>query len=120
MRKVLVLALALAGLAGGARADDEAMREANRKDIRCVLAMTVIMRDEAARSSAAVGLYYFAGRIEVRDPALDLTSAMKREASRMQNSEWRGEMQRCGAELQAKTKSFDDLKVAFGKRGVGR
>ena len=38
----------------------------------------------------------------------------------MQNMEWRGEMQRCGAALQAKTKSFDDVKAAFGQRGVGR
>jgi hypothetical protein len=120
MRKALILAAALAALAGIARAEDPTPADANRADVRCMLTMTLIMRDEAYKQSAAVGLYYFAGRVEARDPSLDMTQAMRREASRMQNSEWKGEIQRCGAEVQAKTKAFEDLKEAFGRRGVGR
>ena len=82
--------------------------------------MTIIMRDEAYKQSAAVGLYYFAGRIEARDANVDLAAAMKREAAGIQNSQWQGEIQRCGAALQTKTKSLEDLKTAFGGRGVGR
>jgi len=120
VRKMLILAAAMAALAGTAQAEDPTPSEANRADVRCMLTMTLIMRDEAYKQSAAVGLYYFAGRLEARDPSVDMTQAMRREASRMQNSEWKGEIQRCGAEVQAKTKAFEDMKEAFGRRGVGR
>jgi len=122
MRKLLILAGALAAVATAARAEDDALIEANRADVRCVLAMSIIMRDDAYRQSGAVGLYYFAGRIEARDPNVDLAAAMKREAARMQNSQYQGEIQRCGAAVQTKTKSLEDLKAAFGggRRGVGR
>jgi hypothetical protein len=120
MRKVLVAAAALAALAGAARAEDAASADANRSDVRCMLAMTVIMRDDSYKQSATVGLYYFAGRLEARDAGLDLAQAMRREASRMQNREWQGEIQRCGAEVQAKTKAFEAVKAAFSGRGLGR
>lgn len=115
-----MLAAAAAALAVGAHAEEDAARQANRDDLRCALAMTVIMRDEAYRQSATVGLYYFMGKLEARDPAIDLAQAMRREASSMQNSQWQGEIQRCGAALQAKTKALEDLKGAFASRGVGR
>ena len=120
MRKALILAAALAALAVPASAQDEAVREASKADVRCALAMTAIMRDEAYKQSATVGLYYFAGRIEARDPSVDLAQAMRREAGKMQNSEWAGEIQRCGAELQVKTKSFEAVRDAFSPRGTGR
>jgi hypothetical protein len=109
----------VAALAGAARAQDAAL-QANRDDLRCALAMTVIMKDDAYRQSATVGLYYFVGRLEARDPNLDLAQSMRREAASMQSSQWQGEIQRCGAALQVKTKNLEDLKGAFGARGVGR
>jgi len=120
MRTVLSLAAAVAALAGVSQAQDDAARQANKDDVRCALAMTVIMKDDAYRQSATVGLYYFVGRIEARDPNLDLAQSMRREAAAMQNSQWQAEIQRCGAALQAKTKDLEDLKGAFGARGVGR
>lgn len=121
MRKVLTLAGALAALATTAAAQDDAAKQATKDDLRCVLAMTVIMKDDAYRQSATVGLYYFVGRLEAREPTLDLAQSMRREAASMQNSQWQGEIQRCGAALQAKTKNLEDLKEAFGnRRGVGR
>jgi hypothetical protein len=113
------LAAALAAFATTAAAEDDAVKDANRADARCVLAMTVIMRDEAYRQSAAVGIYYFAGRIEARDATVDLASAVRREAGAMQSSQYKAEIARCGAALQAKTKSLEELKGAFGHRGVG-
>ena len=119
MRKVLLTVAVVAALAGSARAEDS-VADANRNDVRCALAMTVIMRDETYKQSATVGLYYFAGRLEARDAGLDLAQAMRREASRMQNRDWASELQRCGAEVQAKTKAFEAVKEAFQARGVGR
>lgn len=120
MGKMLLLAAAMTACAVGARAEEDAAKQASRDDLRCALAMTVIMRDEAYRQSATVGLYYFVGKLEARDPAIDLAQAMRREASSMQNSQWQGEIQRCGAALQAKTRALEELKGAFGARGVGR
>lgn len=120
MRKMLLLAAAASACAVAARAQDDSAKQATREDLRCALAMTVIMRDEAFRQSATVGLYYFVGKLEARDPTIDLAQAMRREASSMQNSQWQGEIQRCGAALQAKTKALEDLKGAFAARGVGR
>lgn len=122
MRKAPVLAIVLAAFAQlptSAQAQEET-RDATRADLRCALTMTVIMRDEQYRQSAGYGLYYFVGRLEARDPSLDLTSALRREAGQMQSSQWNGEIQRCAAEVQAKTKSLEDLKTAFAKRGTGR
>lgn len=120
MRKVLALAAGVAAFSTMARAEDDGVRKANREDVRCALAMTVMMRDEAYRQPAALGLYYFVGRLKAREPEIELAQAMRREAAGMQNSEWKGEFQRCGAAVQAETQALEDLKGAFQSRGVGR
>ena len=125
MRKVLVLAVALAALtiacwATVAWAEDEAARDATRADVRCVLAMTIVMRDDTYRSAGALGLYYFSGRIDARNPDIDLAEAVRHEARQMQSSQYAVEIRRCNEAVQAKVKSFEAFKAAFEKRGVGR
>ena len=114
------MAVALSALATAAYAEDESARDANRADVRCVLAMTIVMRDDTYRAAGALGLYYFAGRLDARNSNIDLAAAVRREASQMRSSEYDVEIRRCNEIVQGKVKAFEDFKAAFAKRGVGR
>jgi hypothetical protein len=90
-------------------------------DLRCVLAMYATSRNPQLAQGAGVALLYYAGRIEGRDPALDLTSAMIKEAQRMSASDYSFNARRCGDEVKAKGEALKAAGQSLQqvKRGVG-
>lgn len=74
MKRILIAGLALALSAGGASArspQNPPLDKAYRDDVSCaVLYMAVAAKGEDA-ASAALGFYYFIGRLEGRRPAVD-------------------------------------------------
>jgi hypothetical protein len=117
--RALILAGLLAATAVVARADDDTLREANRADVRCVIGMSVMSRNEQYKSWGTTGLFFFAGRVEGRDPAIDLERAIKREVGQMRPAEYQEEIQRCSAQLGEKSRAFEAMKPK-DPRGVGR
>lgn len=113
---VLAGALLLPATAQADKSDDM------QADIRCMLAMYATSRNPQLAQGAGVALLYFAGRIEGREPGLDLAEAMRKEAQRMSPSDYSFNARRCGDEVKAK----GELLRAAGqslqqqnKRGVG-
>ena len=99
--KIIVIAALTAALfaPGVARADKE---EDMQADLRCMLAMYATARNPQLAQGAGVALLYYVGRIEARDPALDLAAAMRKEAQRMSASDYSFNARRCGDEVKAK------------------
>ncbi|WP_340645280.1 hypothetical protein [Phenylobacterium sp.] len=68
--------------------------------------------DEAEKGSLAIGLFYYQGRIEGREPALDFASAFKREMLSIPDEAIEPELKRCSDALQASSKEMQ----AIGQR----
>ena len=114
---IAVLA-ALLALPGPAWADKE---EDMQADLRCMLAMYATSRNPQFAQGAGVALLYYAGRIEGRDPSLDLAAAMRKEAQRMNASDYSFNAKRCGDEVKAKGEVLKAAGEALSatRRGVG-
>ena len=104
------------GAAGQARAADEWAMGA---DVRCVSAFASLISNPQYKDNATIGMFYYLGRIEGRDPTYDLAKGLAQVRSTVQN-QIASEAQRCGAEVKAKNET---LKAIGGqqpqKRGVG-
>ena len=120
MKTVIIAAFAAALLLPGtaqANRDDDM-----QADLRCVLAMYATARNPQLAQGAGVALLYYAGRIEGRDPALDLTAALAKEAQRMNASDYSFNARRCGDEVKAKgevVKAVGQSLQQVNRRGVG-
>jgi hypothetical protein len=111
----LLAACAVLLCAGGARAQDAEAQ--TRSDVRCFIAMGALGQSAQYKQASTVGVFYFAGRIEGRDPDFDLKRAVRAEAGRMGATEYAGEIKRCGDLVRAKGEAMTDM--APPKRGVG-
>lgn len=111
-----VTATALASAAGGgAHAEDLTVT-----DLRCVVAFTVLVNNPTYHDAAASGIFYFLGRVEGREPQLDLAHALHDTRRGMQAGDFLTEAQRCGAVLKAKNDSLKAMNSSvLQKRGVG-
>ena len=118
--KRLMFAGLLAALSTTASAQDDAGRDANRADLRCFLGMSVMAKNPTYKEWATFGMFFYSGRIEGREPGINLASALKREASQMRGPEYPEEIKRCSDGLGEKSRSLEALKSAFQPRGVGR
>jgi hypothetical protein len=120
MKTIGIAILAAALLApAAAQANSEDDMQA---DIRCVLAMYATSRNPQYAQGAGVALLYYVGRIEGRDPTLDLAGAMKKEALRMTASDYSFNARRCGDEVKAKGEALKATGQSLQqqtKRGVG-
>lgn len=117
MRVPVILAgAAVISVAGAARADEWS----TGADLRCVVAFTALVNNPTYREAAASGIFYYVGRLEGREPTLDLAKGLKQVRSAMQVSQYGGEAQRCGAELKAKNEALKAMSAPLAqKRGVG-
>jgi hypothetical protein len=118
--KRLVLAAMLAMAATNAHAQDDAVKDAVRADLRCFLGMSVMAKNPTYKEWATFGMFFYSGRIEGRQPDLNLASALKREAAQMRAPEYQDEIKRCSDGLGEKSRGLEALKSAFQPRGVGR
>jgi hypothetical protein len=116
--KALVLAGLIAlGSASVARAEDEDARA----DVRCVLAMYALMSNPNQAANAFSAALFFTGRLEGRDPKIDVGAAVKTEMKRMSQSDYPHEMQRCGDEAKTRSQLLQTVGVSLqpARRGVG-
>lgn len=110
MKAIALAALAAAILmATPAGAQDDP----NRADVRCLLAMTALMRNPQTQAAGGAGTLYFTGKIDGRDVKFDLQGATKREFSRMDPMEYRREIQRCGEELKVRNEALKAMGEAL-------
>src|SRR5579871_2099355 len=99
---VIPAALAMAGLSDAAQGDEWA----TGADLRCVVAFSALVNNPTYREAAASGIFYYLGRLEGRDPNLDLGKSLRQVRGAMQLSGIEGEARRCGAELKAKNEAL--------------
>ncbi|HEV2531602.1 hypothetical protein [Phenylobacterium sp.] len=97
---ILTASLAIAAIAGVAEAQD-----ASRSDMRCVVAFSRLLQTPAYKDAAGAGMFYYIGRLDGREPGLDLAAAMRREIANMATADYTTEAQRCGAELKARNEA---------------
>ena len=117
--RTLILAGLLAAAAATAQAQDAGVRELNRQDVRCVIGMSVMARNEQYKQWGTFGVFYFSGRIEGRDPGFSLADAIKREVRAMRPVEYNDEIKRCGDLLGERSRALDAMKPP-APRGAGR
>lgn len=112
-----VAAVTLLGAAGQARAADEWAMGA---DLRCVSAFASLISNPQYKDNATIGMFYYLGRIEGRDPNFDLAKGLVQVRSIVQG-QLASEAQRCGAEVKAKNESLKAIgsQTQPTKRGVG-
>jgi hypothetical protein len=117
-RTAILLACAVVGsVAAGAPARAE---DLTVSDIRCVVAFGALVSNPQYRDAAATGIFYFLGRVEGREPALDIADAVKQTRRGMGQGDIANEGQRCGAQLKARNESLKSLSATPPeRRGVG-
>jgi hypothetical protein len=116
---MLLLAGLLAATAFAAQAQDEPARDANRNDVRCVIGMSAMSRNEQYKSWGTLGVFFYSGRIEGRAPGFDLAEAIKREVRQIPAAGYNDIIQGCSALLGDKSRAFEAMKPP-APRGVGR
>lgn len=117
--RILLMASLLAATAVAARAEDEPRRDANRDDVRCVIGMSVMSRNEQYKSWGALGVFFYSGRIEGRSPGFDLAEAIKREVRQIPPASYNEIIQACSTQLGEKSRAFEAMKPP-APRGIGR
>lgn len=114
MKSLAWMACAAAfGIGPAAAAQDEAISS----DARCIAAFGALIQIPAYKDAAGAGLLYFLGRLDARDPKLDLVAAVRHETERMDRTEYMTEAQRCGALLKQRGEA---LKAAGQALASGR
>ena len=116
--RVLGLAAVLAAVAMGARAEDSA-GDLNRQDVRCVIGMSVMSRNEQYKNWGMLGVFFYSGRVEGRSPGFDLADAIKQEVRRIPAANYNELIQTCSTALGDKSRAFEAMKPP-APRGVGR
>jgi hypothetical protein len=115
MKSALLAACAVLGCAAPAGAQDAGAE--NRSDLRCFLAMGALGQSAQYKQASTIGAFYFAGRLEGRNPDFDLKRAVRQEIGRMGAQEYAGEIKRCGDLVRARGEAMTDM--APPRRGVG-
>ena len=74
-------------------------------DTRCFVAAMSLLQttsNNVVRNAAVTSALYYLGRLEGRDPNLDLEKVITEESQRMTQSDIRSELDRCGKALSAR------------------
>lgn len=102
--------------AGAARAEDLTV-----SDLKCVVVFGSLINNPQYRDAAGVGIYYFLGRAEGREPGLDVATALKHLREGLPFSQYADEGKRCGAALKDKNDWLKAISIqaAQSRRGVG-
>ena len=101
--------------AGAARAEDQTV-----SDLKCVVVFGAMVNNPQYKDAAGVGIFYFLGRAEGREPALDVKTALKHLRDGLPLSQYADEGKRCGAALKDKNEWLKGLSgQAAPSRGVG-
>ncbi len=101
---VAALTLAAAAPAVAAPAPAAAPKATpTNEDVRCLMTMFALSQDKArpqAAQSGQIGIFFFAGRLSVHAPGVDLGPIMKAEAPSLTGPALQAELQRCAPMIQ--------------------
>jgi hypothetical protein len=112
MRKMMGLAAAasLLGAQAEAQTQTQALTPETTADLRCIAALAIVAAQKPEYATgASLGVFYFAGRIEGREPKLELQSALIDEIGRLNLGDLEPESQRCGKAMSAKGRELKDI-----------
>jgi hypothetical protein len=109
IRSIALAAAALAAslAATGAQAADTD----TTSDVRCMVVAAAMAQNtdpNVQNVGLMAGLYYL-GKLDGRDPRLDLEARLKQELAQMKPAEMVAEAQRCGAQLTARGKAMTEI-----------
>ena len=113
------MGLAVLAAAAAARPACAAVEAPTRADVRCLLGMSQMAKNEAYKQWGQFGIFYYTGRLQARDPQIDLAAEIKREYRQFPAAEYNGEIKRCSDALGATSRTLEDLKPDL-QRGTGR
>lgn len=108
MLRALPTVLAIAAttlLAPTASAQEAAIRD----DIRCLMLMGAVTQAQNQQMAGAMGVAYYLGRLEGRLPPAALESRILAEAQSIRPEDLKADAPRCGGEMQAIGRRFQDL-----------
>jgi hypothetical protein len=80
-------------------------------DVRCMVVAAAMAQNtdpKVQNAGLMAGLYYL-GKLDGREPNLDLEARLKQELAQMKPAEMVAEAQRCGAQLTARGKTVTDI-----------
>lgn len=117
MRKVSLAAI-VAPVAVMMAAPAWAVDDPTRADVRCLLGMTQMAKNETYKQWGQFGIFYYTGRLQARDPHVDLAAEIRREYRQFPASEYNDEIKRCSDALGETSRMLEDLKPNL-RRGVG-
>jgi len=95
-------------------------------DVRCLVAVSRLvdinaetkqLSQEAAQTTSLLGTMYFMGKLEGRDPRLNIENAMVAEATKMTAEQLQSELIRCGGEMRNIGQKWDDIGKNLVRRG---
>jgi len=115
----LSLAAIVAPLAVMAAAPAWAVDDPTRADVRCLLGMTQMALNVTYKQWGQFGIFYYTGRLQARDPHVDLAAEVRREYRQFPAAEYNDEIKRCSETLGETSRTLEDLKPDL-KRGAGR
>ncbi len=118
MRKTSLAAI-LAPILALAAAPAWAVDDPTRADVRCLLGMSQMAKNEAYKQWGQFGVFYYTGRLQARDAHVDLAAEIRREYRQFPASEYNDEIKRCSEALGETSRTLEDLKPDL-KRGSGR
>jgi hypothetical protein len=120
MIRSIVFFAALASLAAAtvARAADEGASP----DVRCLAVAATMAQSSDPKTqgvSLAAALYYL-GKLDGRDPNFDLEGQLKQELAQLKPQDMIAEVQRCGAQLNARQKTVTEIAARLQAQGIGK
>jgi len=98
MRRLILTAGLLAAVASPAFAQSAAVKQ----DVRCVIVMNLMAREEKLKSFAGMGLVYYVGRLDGRGLGAQLQTLLQTEAKGLTQPQAQSEAKRCASEFQAR------------------
>ena len=108
-RSIALSAAALAAslAATGARAADTDITS----DVRCMVVAAAMAQntDPKVQNAGVMAGLYDLGKLDGREPNLDLEARLKQELAQMKPAEMMSEAQRCGAQLTARGKTVTEI-----------
>jgi hypothetical protein len=81
------------------------------EDVRCFISALSLLRspNNNVRTAAASSALYYLGKLDGREPGLDLDRVILAEAERMTSTQVRAEAEKCGKELSARGAAISDI-----------
>ena len=91
-------------------------------DGRCMVGAAAMAQNtdpKVQNAGLMAGLYYL-GKLDGREPNLDLEARLKQELAQMKPAEMVAEAQRCGAQLTARGKMVTEIGARLQAQGAGK